>query len=113
VTNFPPVAPDPPDPPVSIVRLIDEVHPLISDKVEHALAATQDRRHACHWPGCGKQVPPAMWGCKAHWFALPKALRDRIWDTYEIGQEVTMTPSAEYLAAAHAVQLWIEEHGCA
>jgi hypothetical protein len=51
-----------------------------------------------------------MWGCKPHWFKLPKALRDRIWETYEIGQEVSMTPSDEYLAVAHEVQAWIEEH---
>jgi len=35
-------------------------------------------RHTCHWPGCNKEVPPAMWGCKTHWFSLPKRLRDRI-----------------------------------
>jgi hypothetical protein len=37
--------------------------------------------HTCHWPDCRKEVPPAMWGCKQHWFALPKPLRDRIWAT--------------------------------
>lgn len=24
--------------------------------------------HHCHWPGCDKPVPPAMWGCKRHWY---------------------------------------------
>lgn len=48
-----------------------------------------------------------MWGCKAHWFALPKNLRDRIWATYRRGQEVTKTPSPEYIEAATAVQDWI------
>jgi len=24
-------------------------------------------------------VPPKMWGCKKHWFKLPKSLRDKIW----------------------------------
>lgn len=65
--------------------------------------------HTCHWPGCGKPVPPAMWGCKAHWFRLPKNLRDRIWATYRPGQEITKTPSAAYLDAAKAVQKWIAE----
>ena len=65
--------------------------------------------HTCHWPGCGKAVPAAMWGCKPHWFALPKQLRDRIWATYRRGQEVTKTPSAEYIEAALAVQQWIRE----
>lgn len=48
-----------------------------------------------------------MWGCKPHWFKLPKRLRDRIWDTYEIGQEIDLSPSPEYLDAAHEVQEWI------
>lgn len=63
--------------------------------------------HTCHWPGCTTEVPPAMWGCKAHWFTLPKPLRDRIWATYRRGQEVTKTPSAEYMKAADDVQQWI------
>lgn len=64
--------------------------------------------HTCHWPGCEREVPPSMWGCKPHWFALPKALRDDIWRTYRPGQEISKTPSAEYLAAARAVREWIE-----
>jgi len=48
-----------------------------------------------------------MWGCTKHWFSLPRPLRDRIWQTYRRGQEVTKTPSPEYLAAAKAVQEWI------
>lgn len=63
--------------------------------------------HTCHWPDCGKEVPPAMWGCKVHWKALPKRLRDRIWATYRPGQEITKTPSLEYLQAARDVQDWI------
>ena len=50
-----------------------------------------------------------MWGCKAHWFALPKHLRDRIWATYRRGQEITKTPSREYLDAAQAVRQWIRD----
>ena len=65
--------------------------------------------HHCHWPGCPKAVPPAMWGCRQHWFALPKRLRDRIWATYRAGQEITKTPSDLYIEAAQAVQAWIRE----
>jgi hypothetical protein len=54
-----------------------------------------------------------MWGCKPHWFRLPKHLRDRIWATYQPGQERTMTPSAAYLEAADAVQKWIADNGLA
>ena len=77
------------------------------DKFRHVREAKQTRGHTCHWPGCGKQVPPAMWGCKTHWFRLPAPLRARIWATYRAGQEETMTPSEAYLEAAQAVQDWI------
>jgi len=66
-----------------------------------------DIQHTCHWPGCGRECPAAMWGCKPHWFALPKRLRDRIWATYRRGQEITKDPSPEYMEAARAVQAWI------
>lgn len=65
-------------------------------------------QHHCHWPGCKTKVPPAMWGCSSHWFKLPKHLRDRIWNTYRPGQEITKTPSEAYLDAAGAVQEWID-----
>lgn len=83
----------------------------LDEKRKYVARQRQTRNHTCHWPGCGKQVPPAMWGCKSHWFALPKALRDRIWRTYQIGQEVTKTPSSEYMDAADAVQQWIRSRG--
>jgi hypothetical protein len=65
----------------------------------------------CHWPGCERQVPPAMWGCKPHWFKLPKQLRDRIWATYEIGQEVSMTPSHAWRFTKHCVLYFLDWHG--
>ncbi len=79
-------------------------------KADYVRAQSQSRKHECHWPGCGKQVPPAMWGCAKHWFTLPKRLRDRIWESYRIGQEITGTPSPDYVAAARDVQAWIVEH---
>jgi len=63
--------------------------------------------HTCHWPECGQPVPPKMWGCRTHWFTLPKRLRDLIWATYVPGQEITKTPSEAYLKAARIVQEWI------
>lgn len=81
--------------------------PTIGQKADYVKRAGQTRNHHCHWPGCDKQVPPAMWGCKAHWFKLPRALRTKIWATYQPGQEIDMTPSAEYVAVAHEVQAWI------
>lgn len=76
-------------------------------KADYVLSQPQTRAHRCHWPGCERQVPPAMWGCKTHWFMLPKHLRDKIWRTYRPGQEKTMTPSPAYVEAAQQVQAWI------
>lgn len=78
-------------------------------KVEYIRKQPQSRAHACHWPGCTTQVPPALWGCQKHWFKLPKYLRDKIWDAYEPGQEITGTPSARYLEVASEVETWISE----
>ncbi len=66
--------------------------------------------HTCHWPDCKTPVPPSMWGCKYHWFRLPKYLRDKIWATYVPGQEITKTPSEDYLSAAEEVQEWIAKN---
>jgi hypothetical protein len=79
----------------------------IGDKVAYVKAQGQTRKHHCHWPGCERQVPPAMWGCRPHWYALPADLRNRIWLTYQPGQEKTATPSAQYVEVARAVQEWI------
>lgn len=51
-----------------------------------------------------------MFGCKPCWNALPKRLRDAIWDTYVPGQETRKDPSTEYLAAAHAAAEWLREN---
>lgn len=82
-------------------------------KRDYVARQPQTRAHECHWPGCKKQVPPAMWGCKTHWFKLPKALRDRIWATYQPGQEETLDVSDAYLDAADEVQRWIREQASA
>lgn len=63
--------------------------------------------HYCHWIGCQKVVPPAMWGCKKHWYQLPKKFRNKIWATYRPGQEITKDPSPQYRAVLREVQEWI------
>ena len=75
-------------------------------KRAYVMRQGQTRGHRCHWPGCQKQCPPAMWGCKPHWFALPKHLRDAVWRTYVPGQEVDMSPSDAYIRVADEVQAW-------
>jgi len=63
--------------------------------------------HHCHATGCVVPVPPEMFMCRSHWFALPKALQERIWRTYRRGQEHDKQPSAAYCEAAKAAVTWI------
>lgn len=93
--------------------MIREPGQTIDEKVEHVKreAAKPDHSgHGCHWPGCDKPVPPAMWGCREHWYTLPKPIRNRIWQTYQTGQEISKTPSREYIEAAREAQEWIRQH---
>ena len=79
----------------------------LADKVAYVKSQGQTRDHRCHWPGCKKQVPPALWGCRKHWMMLPKYLRDKIWQAYRPGQERDSRPSKEYVQAAREVEEWI------
>jgi hypothetical protein len=72
-----------------------------------AKAAGPINGHHCHWPGCDKHVPPAMWGCKPHWFRLPAAIRRKIWSAFKPGQEISKRPPPEYVEAAREAQAWI------
>jgi hypothetical protein len=81
-----------------------------AEKIEYVKKQGQNRPHHCHWPGCGKEVPPAMWGCYPHWMKLPKYLRDKIWAAYRPGQEKDMRPSKQYLEVAEEVQRWINSN---
>lgn len=78
-----------------------------ADYVRNESKRNETFDHHCHWPGCTKKVPPAMWGCKTHWFKLPQALRNKVWRTYEPGQEISKDPSDAYLTVANEVQAWI------
>lgn len=78
-------------------------------KSDYVRRQPQTRPHQCHWPGCKLAVAPAVWGCRPHWFALPRRLRIRIWTAYRPGQEEDLDVSEEYLAAAAEVQKWIEK----
>lgn len=80
----------------------------LDDKKFYVASQAQTRDHVCHWPGCDKQVPPALWGCKEHWLILPRRLRNKIWRAFRPGQEIDLNPSADYLAAAAEVQDWIK-----
>lgn len=66
--------------------------------------------HHCHWPSCKEEVPPNMWGCRQHWFKVPKRFRDAIWAAYVPGQEITKTPSQQYISVALEIQDWIKKN---
>jgi hypothetical protein len=68
--------------------------------VQLALREATIMSHTCHVTGCPTRVPPEMWGCKKHWFMVPKSIRDRIWRSYRVGQCDDMNPSKEYCEAA-------------
>jgi hypothetical protein len=68
-------------------------------------------KHTCHWPGCPLEVPPHLWGCSAHWRALPVYLRINIRAHYRRGQEIDKRPSKNYLLAVLEANRWIEQHG--
>lgn len=63
--------------------------------------------HHCHATNCKVNVPPEMFMCRKHWFSLPKRLRDRIWNTYRLGQCDDMNPSKEYCIAAKECVIFI------
>ena len=77
-------------------------------KADYVKSQAQTREHSCHWPGCDKQVPPAMWGCRNHWFKLPMRLRNKVWAAYQPGQEISGAPSRAYVLLAREVQEWIK-----
>ena len=63
-------------------------------------------RHTCHHPDCTTAVPPKVLACKPHWFEIPKPLRDKVWLAYQPRQEVTKTPSVEYLEVIREVMAY-------
>jgi hypothetical protein len=66
-------------------------------------------KHRCPWPECTAQVPAHLWGCKQHWFQLPKGIRDRIYAAYKPGQSIA-TASDEYRAALDGADRWIASY---
>jgi hypothetical protein len=44
-----------------------------------------------------------MWGCKTHWFTLPKEIRDAIWQGYRTQGKL----SPEWIAANDRAIEWI------
>jgi hypothetical protein len=80
-------------------------------KAAHVRAApNDDHTHTCHWPGCTRQVKPALFSCKPHWFTWPESIRNAIWREYRPGQEISKTPSEGYLRAAEAAIMYARDY---
>lgn len=77
------------------------------DYVRERLNANPEE-HTCHWPSCSKKIPPAVFMCKAHWFTLPASLRNKVWRAFRPGQEISKTPSPEYMEVYQEVMEWIK-----
>ena len=82
----------------------------MDDKLFKFQDVVNKNAHHCHWPGCTKEVPPKLWGCKEHWLKLPKHFRDLVWLHYVPGQEKRKDPSRAYCELALEIQKWIREH---
>ena len=50
----------------------------------------------CPAAGCGNQIDPTRLMCRAHWYLVPRELRDRVWATWRSG---TGAQSPEHRAA--------------
>lgn len=57
------------------------------------MSEPQTPEHHCHAHGCTRAVPPKLFMCKSHWYALPKPVRDAVWREYRPGQERDKRPS--------------------
>lgn len=64
----------------------------------------RDGKHDCPWPGCTERVPRHLWGCKAHWFALPRALRDRCSGAWRAGDV------RAHVEALEAIDEWLRDN---
>jgi hypothetical protein len=54
-----------------------------------------DPLRTCRWPGCGKQVQLERWGCRRHWFQLPKELRWRMLESWSLGNRAAFDAAIE------------------
>lgn len=73
---------------------------------------SQTNTHTCHALGCEKIVQPKLLMCARHWRMVPTRLQLAVWTYYKPGQEVSKTPSREYLTAtANAINAVAEKEG--
>lgn len=68
------------------------------------------KSHLCAAEGCENFIPLSVLCCRRHWFMVPKALRDAIWEAYVPGQEHNLNMLTEaYMAARDAAVAAVAE----
>jgi len=61
---------------------------------------TVSAAHDCPATGCTRRVGRGMLLCRPHWFMVPKALRDAVWDAYAGGLGAGSPAHLEAVSAA-------------
>lgn len=59
------------------------------------------RGHECPWPGCTERVPRYHWGCKPHWYRVPRELRESCTWAWRYGT------AADHMAVLEEIDEWI------
>jgi hypothetical protein len=65
--------------------------------------------HTCPADGCAIVVTDHMLMCRPHWFALPRPLRDAIYDTYRRGQAAGTHPTRDYVANVQSARDYLRQ----
>lgn len=53
--------------------------------------------HRCHAIGCERPTPEKYLMCSTHWYQVPPEDRAMVWELYVPGQEISKTPTADYV----------------
>lgn len=80
-----------------------------AEEILRRIRVRQEVSHSCHAKGCEAVIPPRLFMCSRHWHLLHYALRRQIYKHYTPGQEVTKTPTREYLDVALAAIDYVAE----
>jgi hypothetical protein len=56
--------------------------------------------HDCPATACTRRIGQRMLMCRPHWFTVPKALRDAVWDAYAGGLGAGSPEHLEAVSAA-------------
>ncbi len=65
--------------------------------------------HTCHVDGCDLECEPRRLMCAPHWRMVPRDLQKAVCRHYRAGQEVTKKVSPEFVAAARAALIAVQD----